>query len=79
MTSSTGVIARPNPVTPQGERTCTLRPRPPRCPVLEHAAANDGEIEVFLGHATEGDWQRSSGPRGDASMGEFRGGPARLP
>ncbi len=26
----------------------------PRCPVPEHAPANDGEIEVLLGHAAEG-------------------------
>ncbi len=29
-------------------------PPPPRCPVPQHAAVNDGEHEVLLGHAAEG-------------------------
>ncbi len=48
-------VVATNPRHPQGERTCTLRPTPPpRCPVPEHAAANDGKNEVLLGHAAEG-------------------------
>ncbi len=46
-------VVATNPRHHQGERTCTLRPPVP-CPVPEHAAANDGEIEAFLGHAAEG-------------------------
>ncbi len=48
-------VVATNPPAPPG-RTHLHPPTnpPPRCPIPEHAAANDGENEVFLGHAAEG-------------------------
>ena len=40
---------------------------------------NKNHLEVFLVPMPRRDWQRCSRSRGDASMGEYRGGRTRLP